>query len=114
MLTIFRRHLKACRFTTREDRACQCPISVEGTLQGRMIRKSTGLRSWEAAQKLVREWEANPQATLTLSLPVVLSEVEQRMGLEPFQKIPFPSIEEMCSTAARSGQGRALCGAADP
>jgi hypothetical protein len=26
-----------------------------------MIRRSLDLRSWEAAQKLVRDWEANPE-----------------------------------------------------
>jgi hypothetical protein len=29
-------------------------------LAGRKIRKSLDLRNWEAAQKLVRDWEANP------------------------------------------------------
>ena len=60
MLTIFRRHTKDCKFTGRKHRNCQCPIAVEGMLHGRMIRKSLDLRGWEAAQKLVREWEANP------------------------------------------------------
>lgn len=61
MLTIFRRHMKDCKFTGRKHRNCNCPIAVEGTLHGRMIRKSLDLRSWEAAQKLVRDWEANPE-----------------------------------------------------
>lgn len=29
-------------------------------LNGRLIRKSLDVRSWEAAQKIVRDWEANP------------------------------------------------------
>jgi integrase/recombinase XerD len=61
MLTLFRRHVKDCKFTGRKHRNCQCPIAVEGMLHGRMIRKSLDLRSWEAAQKLVRDWEANPE-----------------------------------------------------
>ncbi|HKW19509.1 MAG TPA: tyrosine-type recombinase/integrase [Terriglobales bacterium] len=32
-----------------------------------MIRKSLDLRSWDTAQKLVRDWEANPNATVTVS-----------------------------------------------
>src|SRR5579859_5966435 len=66
MLTLFRRHVKGCRFSSRKDRNCQCPIAVEGVLHGRNIRKSLDLRSWEAAQKLVRDWEANPQGMITL------------------------------------------------
>ena len=66
MLTLFRRHRKSCKFTTRKHRNCQCPIAVEGTLHGRMIRKSLDLRSWEAAQKLVRDWEANPVGTISV------------------------------------------------
>ena len=61
MLTIFRRHVKECKWKSRKHRNCQCPLAVEGTLHGRTIRKSLDLRSWEAAQKLVREWEANPE-----------------------------------------------------
>jgi integrase/recombinase XerD len=57
MLTLFRRHTLKCRHTSRDERRCSCPIAVEGTLNGEYVRKSLGLRSWEAAQKLVREWE---------------------------------------------------------
>jgi integrase len=60
MLTIFRRHLADCKFKTRKHKNCQCPIWVQGVLAGRNIRKSLDLRNWEAAQKLVRDWEANP------------------------------------------------------
>ena len=57
MLTVYRRHVRRCPHTSRHERRCQCPIAVEGTLNGEVIRKSLGLRSLEAAQKLVREWE---------------------------------------------------------
>jgi|SRR5579859_5432084 len=67
MLTLFRRHVKGCRFSSRKDRSCQCPIAVEGVLHGRKIRQSLDLRSWEAAQKLVREWEANPTGFVTMA-----------------------------------------------
>jgi integrase/recombinase XerD len=37
---------------------------VQGTLHGGWIKKSLNLRNWEAAQKLVREWESgNTKAT---------------------------------------------------
>jgi integrase len=58
MITIYRRHMSGCRFTSRRSRACQCPVHAEGTLNGEVIRKSLDVRSWEAAQKIVREWEA--------------------------------------------------------
>jgi integrase/recombinase XerD len=57
MLTIFRRHLKSCKHSSRKYRHCLCPIAVEGRLRDRFIRKSLDVRSWEAAQKIVREWE---------------------------------------------------------
>lgn len=57
MLTIFRRHLKACPQTSRDYRRCRCLIHVEGTLGGVPIRKALDLTSWEAAQSLIREWE---------------------------------------------------------
>lgn len=67
MLTLFRRHMKDCRWKTRAHRNCQCPIAVDGTLNEKKIRKSLDLRSWEAAQKLVRDWEANPNTTVAVA-----------------------------------------------
>lgn len=60
MLTIYRRHRKACehREEGRKYRRCRCPIWVDGTLDGCEIRKSLGVSNWEKAQGLVREWEA--------------------------------------------------------
>jgi integrase len=59
MLTIFRRRLNKCKFSDqgRSHRHCNCPIAVEGRLRGEAIRKSLDVRSWDAAQKIVREWE---------------------------------------------------------
>jgi len=59
MLTLFRRHLKKCKHATegRKYRSCACPLSVEGTLRGEPIRKSLDLRNWEAAVRLIRDWE---------------------------------------------------------
>src|ERR1700722_8520974 len=60
MLTIFRRHMKDCRFASkgRKHRHCNCPLAVEGRLDGKMIRRALDIRGWEAAQKMVREWES--------------------------------------------------------
>jgi hypothetical protein len=62
MLTLFRRHLKSCKFTGRKHRSCKCPIAVDGTLRGEFIRKSLDLWSWEAATKLIRDWEVEGTA----------------------------------------------------
>jgi integrase len=61
MLTLFRRHLIDCKHAKkgRKYRTCGCPLAVEGKLHGAMIRRALDLRNWEAAQKLVREWEVN-------------------------------------------------------
>jgi hypothetical protein len=37
---------------------CACPVWVQGRLHGKMLRKSLGIRNWESAQKIVRDWEA--------------------------------------------------------
>jgi site-specific recombinase XerD len=66
MLLIFRRHTDDCKFTSRKQRSCNCPIAVEGKLRGEMIRKSLDVRSWEAAQKIVREWESGLRVSPTV------------------------------------------------
>jgi integrase len=69
VLTLFRRHLASCkhRLKGRRHRTCACPIAVEGTLHGEKIRKSLDLRNWEAAVRLIREWEiSSPGGTLTV------------------------------------------------
>lgn len=68
MLTVFRRHLSECKHRAkgRKYRHCTCPLAVEGKLRGKMIRQSLDMRNWEAAQKLIREWEAGGKAEVTL------------------------------------------------
>jgi integrase/recombinase XerD len=70
MLTLFRRHLSSCKHASkgRKHKSCSCPISVEGTLHGERLRKSLDLRNWEAAVRLIREWEiSSPGGTLTVT-----------------------------------------------
>lgn len=57
MLNLYRRHLRSCGHSLRTQKKCGCPIWVQGTLHGKWLKKSLDLRNWEAAQKLVREWE---------------------------------------------------------
>jgi hypothetical protein len=60
MLSLFRWHTKDCRHTTRDSRDCQCPIWYDWTLpDGQRIRKSLGLRDWQAAQQRARGMEAS-------------------------------------------------------
>lgn len=68
MLTLFRRHTRNCPHTSRKERRCRCPIAVEGTLNGKMMRKSLGLRSWEAAQKRILEWEVAGAAVRSVTV----------------------------------------------
>ena len=60
MLTIYRRHRKACehRDKGRAHRLCQCPIWVDGFLGGTELRESLKLRVWHRAQEMIREWGA--------------------------------------------------------
>ena len=57
MLTIFRHRLKTCKHSKkgRKYRTCGCPLSVEGSLVDKMIRPALDIRSWEAAQRIVRD-----------------------------------------------------------
>ena len=59
MLTTYRRHnpLK-CRFTSRTEYRCKCPIWVTGTdKDGHFRRESLKSRDWNRAQELVRKWD---------------------------------------------------------
>ena len=60
MLTNYRRHTQRCphRHEGRKYRRCHCPIWVDGSLNGKEIRKSLDLKNWEKAQAFVRDWEA--------------------------------------------------------
>jgi len=70
MLTTYRRHNRAkCRFTSRSDYRCKCPIWVTGTTRhagllfdqnvgtGQFLRIPTRLRDWNRVQELVRRWD---------------------------------------------------------
>jgi site-specific recombinase XerD len=66
MLNLSRRHSSSkCGKTKKRD--CTCPIWATGTLHGEKIRKSLGIRNWEAAQALVRGWEARQFGSLTVT-----------------------------------------------
>src|SRR5712692_5637808 len=60
MLTTYRRHKKRCehRKEGRKYRRCQCPVWVDGHLNGVRIHQSLHIGDWQRAQARVREWEA--------------------------------------------------------
>lgn len=74
MLNLFRRHLKSCHQTSRHYRRCKCPIHVEGSLAEVRIRKALDLTSWEAAQDLVRGWEAQGRIVKSAKIEVSIDD----------------------------------------
>ncbi len=62
MLNLARRH-SATKCGKTKKRDCTCPIWVTGSLNGKQIRKTLGVRNWTSAQKIVRDWEANPEGS---------------------------------------------------
>src|SRR6266851_6611441 len=63
MLNLSRRH-SATKCGKTKKRDCTCPIWVTGSLHGKKMRKSLGIRNWESAQKIVRDWEARVGASM--------------------------------------------------
>jgi integrase/recombinase XerD len=61
MLIPYRRHnLAKCKFTSRSEYRCKCPIWVTGTdKDGKFRRESLKLRDWNRAQELVRRWDVD-------------------------------------------------------
>jgi hypothetical protein len=59
MLVAYRRHNPAkCKFTSRSEYRCKCPIWVTGTdKDGKFLREALKLRDWNRAQELVRRWD---------------------------------------------------------
>jgi integrase/recombinase XerD len=82
MLTAYRRHGKGCSLTSMGQRRCKCPVWVNGKVQGRVVRKALKTRNWEAAQKLVREFEVG--------------------------KVPGVSVKEACEAFASDCEARSL------
>jgi site-specific recombinase XerD len=57
-MNVYRRHNPAkCKYTSRFEYRCKCPIWVDGRKNGRRILESLKLRDWNRANELVRHWE---------------------------------------------------------
>jgi integrase/recombinase XerD len=63
MLITYRRHnAERCKFTSRSEYRCKCPIWVTGTDgKNRFRREALKLRDWNRAQELVRKWDVEGQ-----------------------------------------------------
>jgi integrase/recombinase XerD len=82
VLNLYRRHRKGCRHRQRNQKKCQCPIWTQGTLHEKWLRKSLDLSNWEAAQKLVRDWESRvgnyQDTTVALACHAFMQDCEAR------------------------------------
>lgn len=61
MLSLWRRHVKACPFADqgRKYTKCTCPIWCEGEVEGKRIRKSLDTRNWTRAMVLLGRTETD-------------------------------------------------------
>ena len=59
MLITYRRHNPAkCRFRSRSEYRCKCPIWVSGTkADGERVREALKIHDWNRAQEEVRRWD---------------------------------------------------------
>ncbi len=82
-LAIYRRHSQACKFYGRPRRdsrsqKCDCNIWVQGSLGMEYIRRSLDVTSWQAAQDLVRGWEASGEVgVVQAEIPEIPDAVER-------------------------------------
>ena len=62
MLDLYRRHTPKCPHRAKGQgwTKCSCPIWCDGTLNGKRVRRSVGLRDWARAVKRIERWEAAP------------------------------------------------------
>ncbi len=67
MLSMWRRHTPKCRHRAkgRAHTKCNCPIWVDGEVNGRRFRRSTGLKDWQRALRKLALWEPPDAPTLT-------------------------------------------------
>ncbi len=64
VLTAYRRHRSSCKHRSRRVKGCFCPIWVQGILDGKRVRRSLDLTSWEAAQRRIRDLEIHGEKNL--------------------------------------------------
>jgi integrase len=57
MLKLWRRHVRDCKYDSREDKRCACPIFSEWRVDGKRIRKQLNTGDWRVAETRARDWE---------------------------------------------------------
>ena len=62
MLNAYRRHKANCKHSSRRYKSCFCPVWAQGELDGRRVRKSLDVTSWEAALRKIRDIEIHGEA----------------------------------------------------
>ena len=84
MLNLYRRHLKRCPNWRkgRKHWACNCPIWVDGNLNGREYRRSLRLRDWKRAQNRLAEMESPGGAPL-MPVPDAIETWKAQLDIEP-------------------------------
>ena len=70
VLSVYTRHYPPCTQKNGSHRRCKCPQWIQGTNDaGEFIRRSARTRSWEKAQRLVRQLEDPEQPNPTAPAP---------------------------------------------
>lgn len=59
MLNLWRRHEKSCKYDSRDNLKCQCPVWIDWRIAGKRIQHSIGTRDWQVAQMRARQLEAD-------------------------------------------------------
>ncbi len=94
-LTLYRRHYPPCPYKTRRHRKCGCPLWVQGTLRGEVIKKALDLRSWQAASDLLRGWEASGEiGVIRPEIPSVREAVDKFIAYQRSRHLSDETIRK--------------------
>ncbi len=98
MLTIYRRHRADCKHRSRRYKGCSCPIWAQGVLRDEPVRKSLDLTNWEAASRLINEWEikgaAEKDVTVKEATERFIKDAEAR-NLKPLTLKKYKEIKQV-------------------
>jgi site-specific recombinase XerD len=89
MLKLWRRHLPECPHLDkgRTWLKCACPIWVDGSLDGRRVRKSLDTLNWQRANQIVHDMESDlvvvKNSSISDAVPMFISDCEKRGLKEP-------------------------------
>lgn len=83
MLTLYRRHLQDCGHQSkgRQFKRCRCPVWIQGTIEGKPLRRSLDVTSWDRAEGLKYDLEhgkTEQELTIEVALEKFLSDCQAR------------------------------------